>query len=384
MSGARRKGRWRVDQPITAVAFWGGVDIDLRGAQIEVPVVEITAWAVMGGIDIVVPEGIPVELDGFVLMGGREDKVKDVPAVPGAPTVRVNAYGMWGGVTVRSKKVGERDLRDDVAARVEERILDRVERRTERQRERHERHLRHSHRGWTPPVPPTPSPATPTPPTPQALPGTSLEGLIPPMPMPEPARAILRRMGLIDLIATGEAEEVAAPDRNVPRGTVTILFTDIAQSTELAERIGDQRWLGVLQGHNALVREQVAKYGGTEVKVAGDGFMIVFASARSALLCAIAIQRAIAGYAGAHPETPIAVRIGLHTGEVVEEGGDYFGRNVILAARIAGQADGGEILASALVKELTDSAGDLGFDDGHEVELKGLSRPWRVHRVEWS
>jgi class 3 adenylate cyclase len=216
------------------------------------------------------------------------------------------------------------------------------------------------------------------------LPTTSLEDLIPNIPMPESARAVLRRVGLIDAIATGEANEAPRPDAEVPRGTVTILFTDISQSTELAERIGDQRWLNVLQEHNALVREQVTKHNGTEVKVAGDGFMIVFASARSALLCAIAIQRAIAGYAVAHPATPINVRIGLHTGEVVEEGGDYFGRNVILAARIAGQAQGGEILASALVKELTDSSGDLGFDDGREVELKGLSRPWRVHRVEWS
>jgi class 3 adenylate cyclase len=376
MSGARRKGRWRVDRPITAFAFWGGIDIDLRGAQIDVPVVEITAWAIMGGIDIVVPEGIPVDLDGFMLMGGRDDRVADVPPVPGAPVVRVTAYGMWGGVTVRSKKAGEKHVSDVIHEKVHERIQEREERRRERLDRRAERWAAHH----TPPVPSAPPAPT------ASLPGPSLEGLIPTIPQParETVRSVLRSVGLIDAIATGDPDQVPPPERPVPHGTVTILFTDISRSTELAERIGDQRWIGVLQSHNALVREQLTKHGGTEVKVHGDGFMVVFPSARAALLCAIGIQRAFEGYRTAHPDTPVEVRIGLHTGEVVEEGGDYFGRNVILAARIAGHAQGGEILASALVKELTDAAGDLGFDGGRDVELKGLSRPWRVHRVEWA
>jgi class 3 adenylate cyclase len=202
-----------------------------------------------------------------------------------------------------------------------------------------------------------------------------------PQPAPPPAAAApaAESESLIDQVAREGATAESAP----PSGTVTILFTDIAHSTELAERIGDQRWMGVLGAHNALVREQLNRHGGTEVKHHGDGFMAVFPSARRALLCSIGIQRSLAGYRQGHPDTQVDVRIGLHTGEVIEEDGDYFGRNVILAARIAAAAGGGEILASSLVKELADSGGDLGFDGGREVELKGMSRPWRVHTVNW-
>jgi class 3 adenylate cyclase len=192
-------------------------------------------------------------------------------------------------------------------------------------------------------------------------------------PQPAPGESLIEHV----------AREGAPTESAAPSGTVTILFTDIAHSTELAERIGDQRWMGVLGAHNALVREQLNRHGGTEVKHHGDGFMAVFPSARRALLCSIGIQRSMAGYRQGHPDTPVDVRIGLHTGEVIEDDGDYFGRNVILAARIADVAAGGEILASGLVKELADSGGDLGFDGGRDVELKGMSRTWRVHTVNW-
>ena len=80
---------------------------------------------------------------------------------------------------------------------------------------------------------------------------------------------------------------------------------------------------------------------------------------------------------------PILVRIGLHTGEVIKEGDDFFGKHVNLAARIAGQATGGEILVSSLLKELTASGGDIEFGEGREVELKGLSGGHRVFLVSW-
>jgi class 3 adenylate cyclase len=95
------------------------------------------------------------------------------------------------------------------------------------------------------------------------------------------------------------------------------------------------------------------------------------------------IQQTIGLYRREHPETPVQIRIGLHTGEVVREDGDLFGRNVILAARIAAEATGGEILVSSLVKELTDSGGDLDFDEGREVELRGLTKPYRLYTVDW-
>ena len=83
------------------------------------------------------------------------------------------------------------------------------------------------------------------------------------------------------------------------------------------------------------------------------------------------------------PDEPIGLRIGLHTGEVIKEGEDFFGKNVILAARISAQAGEGEILASSLLKELTESSGDLIFAEARKMELKGLSGTYRAYPVVW-
>ena len=172
-------------------------------------------------------------------------------------------------------------------------------------------------------------------------------------------------------------------NRSAPDGTITILFSDIEGSTTMTERLGDQRAQEVLRSHNAIVREQIRAAGGFEVKSMGDGFMVAFSSGRRSLLCAIAIQRAFAAYSEHHPEEPIRVRIGLHTGEVIKEANDFFGKNVILAARVASHAQGGRILVSSLLKELTESSGEFSFDVGSEVELKGLSGLYRVFEVRW-
>jgi class 3 adenylate cyclase len=188
----------------------------------------------------------------------------------------------------------------------------------------------------------------------------------------------------IDLVASAVEDE--RPDLSgaaAPDGTVTILFSDIEGSTEMTERLGDRRWLEVLREHNALVRAEVRSHGGFEVKAQGDGFMVAFSSARRALDCAIAIQRGFAGRAEDNADGAIRVRIGMHTGEAIRERDDFFGRNVILAARIASQADGGEVLVSSLLKELTESSGDIAFGAAREVTLKGLSGSYRLHAVDW-
>jgi class 3 adenylate cyclase/ketosteroid isomerase-like protein len=176
-------------------------------------------------------------------------------------------------------------------------------------------------------------------------------------------------------------EHVDLRARVAPDGTVTLLFTDIEGSTPLAERLGDLRWLALLREHNAIVRHCIAQHGGFEVKTIGDAFMVAFGSARRAILCAIGIQRGVARYAAEHPEHPVRVRIGLHTGEPVREGNDFYGKSVICASRIAGQASGGEILVSALLRDLTESAGDIRFDVGREVALKGLTGTHQVYPV---
>jgi eukaryotic-like serine/threonine-protein kinase len=168
----------------------------------------------------------------------------------------------------------------------------------------------------------------------------------------------------------------AAPD-----GTVTILFSDIEASTQLNERLGDVQWLELLRAHHAIVREQVHESGGFEVKSQGDGFMIAFPSARRAVQCARAIQSAIDSQLGARDDATIRLRIGLHTGEAIREETDFYGKNIVLAARIADRARGGEILASSVVKQLTESAGDLHFENERELELDGLAGTHTVYRV---
>ena len=206
--------------------------------------------------------------------------------------------------------------------------------------------------------------------------------------------ARLEAQGLTSLDSTTsidfmiEAVSSERPDlasHAAPDGKVTILFSDIENSTLITERLGDQRWLEVLRAHNSLFRRFVPAYGGFEVKNQGDGFMLVFPDSRRALECAAAIQRDLADGDPVEGER-LRVRMGMHAGEAIREEGDFFGRSVILAARIAAQADGGEILVSEVLKqraEAGDSDPGLGFDDGREVELKGLAGTHRVYRADW-
>jgi class 3 adenylate cyclase len=162
------------------------------------------------------------------------------------------------------------------------------------------------------------------------------------------------------------------------------MFSDIEDSTVLTERLGDTRWLELLRRHNEVIRREIAGHGGFEVKSQGDGFMVAFSSARSAIRCAIAIQREFVERRSVEGDQALRVRIGLHTGEVIREQEDFFGKNVILAARIAGCACGEEILVSALLRELVVSTGEFEFGDPREERLKGLAEPQRLYQVQWA
>ncbi len=169
----------------------------------------------------------------------------------------------------------------------------------------------------------------------------------------------------------------AAPD-----GTVTLAFSDIEGSTILTEKLGDQRWMSLLREHNQVVRKQLRTHHGFEVKSEGDGFMLAFQSALHALRCAIAIQRDLAKRNEGAAD-PIRVRMGLHTGEVIKEANDFFGKNVILAARIAAQAVGGQILASSVVEAVAESSHEFNFKNPRELQLKGLAGTHSVVEVAW-
>jgi class 3 adenylate cyclase len=363
MSGGGARGRWRPESDLVAFAFWGSVHLDFRYAEVDGPV-DVNAWAIMGSVAVTVAEGTRVELDGMVLMGGSANATRNVEPDPDAPTIRVHARGLWGGVAVVSRKTRAQreaaaeaaadgahtiDLRAPGLLELPQRILDDVAAAIPGLlagpppvRARRDRHRHHS----VPPGVPTP----PDPPWSRRAPGTP------------PA----------DAAAT-----------NGPSGTLTMMVTDIVGSTGLAESLGDRRWITVLRHHNDLVRAEVDRHGGTEVKAQGDGFLVVFPSARRAILAAIAIQRSVCA-SDEHPDAPLRLRIGLHTGEIVDMDGDVLGQNVVVAVRIAAHARPGEIVVSGLTRDLTAAGGDIAFDDGAEVGLKGLSQPWRVHRVSWS
>jgi class 3 adenylate cyclase len=175
--------------------------------------------------------------------------------------------------------------------------------------------------------------------------------------------------------------EVERPDlaRLAPDGRVAILFSDIEDSTTLNNRIGDRAWARLISGHARLVQRNVKNNSGHVVKSQGDGFMVAFAQPEQAVRCAIDIQHAL------HKRpNKIRVRIGIHTGKSVRRGDDLFGRNVAMAARVAAQADGGEILVSDSVRAAIQEAGDqddVSFDEGRDAELKGFKGTYRLYAV---
>ena len=180
----------------------------------------------------------------------------------------------------------------------------------------------------------------------------------------------------VDLVA--QAVEVERPDlgsATAPDGTVTLLFTDIEGSTERNAVLGDGQWMTLLRKHHELVREQVVSNGGFEVKSMGDGFMIAFSSARRGLQCATDIQRAVEK----DPALDIRTRAGLHAGEAVRVGDDFYGGVVNMAARVAGSAEGGEVLVSTVVKALVESSGEFAFDPPRTAELKGFPGTQDLH-----
>jgi class 3 adenylate cyclase len=166
--------------------------------------------------------------------------------------------------------------------------------------------------------------------------------------------------------------QVERPDlaRLTADGRVVIVFSDIEGSTEYNAAMGDRAWVKLLEKHNKLVQARVDKHGGHVVKTQGDGFMIAFADPENAVRFATDVQRALA-------ENPqrwqaIRVRIGVHMGTSVRRGDDLFGLDVAMAARVAGQAGGGEILVSEPVGEAVKHLDDVMLGVPREVELKGL------------
>ena len=125
-----------------------------------------------------------------------------------------------------------------------------------------------------------------------------------------------------------------------------------------------------------MVRRCVKNHAGHVVKSQGDGFMVTFAQPEHAVRCSVDLQRALR-----KRPNGIRVRIGIHMGKSVRRGDDLFGRNVAMAARVAGEADGGEILVSEPVRAGVSDHDDITFDDGRDVERKGFAGTHRLYAV---
>ena len=163
--------------------------------------------------------------------------------------------------------------------------------------------------------------------------------------------------------------------------TLTILFTDIVGSTELLGGLDEREAARVRAGHFGILRRQIRRHGGREVKNLGDGLMVVFGSAGEGLDCAVAMQKGCAEQVGRVP-CPLSIRIGISSGDVDEQEGDCFGGPVVEASRLCARADGGQVLVSEASRLTTGGHEDL-VEIG-DLELKGLAQPLRVWEVHWS
>jgi class 3 adenylate cyclase len=174
----------------------------------------------------------------------------------------------------------------------------------------------------------------------------------------------------------GEIEEFLTGRRSAPeidRVLATIMFTDIVDSTTRAARSGDRAWRELLDSHDNMVRRQLARYGGLEIKTTGDGFLATFDGPARAIRSALAVRAGAA-------RLGLDIRSGLHTGEIERRGTDIGGIAVHLGQRVSATAGSGEVLVTSTVKDLV-AGSNIEFMDRGEHELKGVPGLWRLFSV---
>lgn len=179
----------------------------------------------------------------------------------------------------------------------------------------------------------------------------------------------------LDNLLESVSEDSSAIERIAgSHGTMTLVFTDIVDSTAYGQQIGDQRWAELIARHENLIRGLTEPHGGSLVKMLGDGAMLGFGSARSAIAASLEVQDALAA-------EPYAVRIGIHAGDVIHSQGDFLGSTVNKAARVAAAADGGETKVSSTVRDLVGALDGVHFGEPVSVSFKGLPGTHQVMTV---
>ncbi len=162
-------------------------------------------------------------------------------------------------------------------------------------------------------------------------------------------------------------------DHEIDRILATVLFTDIVGSTERASALGDRGWHDLLDRHDRLIRNEIERFRGREIKTLGDGFLAAFDGPGRAVRCARAITEEAR-------RIGVEVRCGLHSGECEVRDDDLAGIAVHIGARIGGLAQPGEVLVSTTVRDLVIGSG-INFDDRGEHDLKGIPGAWRLFAV---
>jgi class 3 adenylate cyclase len=173
-----------------------------------------------------------------------------------------------------------------------------------------------------------------------------------------------------------EAEEFltgSRPEIEPNRVLATVMFTDIVDSTKRASEVGDRRWQAIVEQHDQILRRELDKYRGREVKSLGDGFLATFDGPARAVRCATGIIEAVRSI-------DLQVRGGIHTGEIEIKGDDIAGIAVHIAARVAALAQGGQVLVSSTVRDLV-AGSNLRFADQGARALKGIPEELRLYSV---
>jgi class 3 adenylate cyclase len=187
----------------------------------------------------------------------------------------------------------------------------------------------------------------------------------------------------IDVIASALEPLTPAVSRlSSPDGALTLMLSDVADAAAVAARLGPERWEQLVGDHHLLVQRLVAHHDGTVVRFESDGFLASFNSAHGGLHAAVDLQRTFRSEDGGSPPA-LALRVGLHSGFVMTNSEELLGRNVVLAARIAAQARGGEILVSSMLKQYTETDPSFEFEPRGEHHFKGLLGEHAVYRVPW-
>jgi class 3 adenylate cyclase len=160
------------------------------------------------------------------------------------------------------------------------------------------------------------------------------------------------------------------------------MLSDIADANGLAERLGPERWEGLLRDHHTLVEHVLAHHDGQSIRFERDGFFASFNSAHAGLHAAVELQRTFTG-STIDGGRAVTLRIGLHSGFVIASPEQPLGRNVVLASRIAARAEGGEILASSTLKQYTEQDPSFSFEDRGEHHFKGVLGEHALYAVRW-